>query len=236
MVDNVTLPAGSGGDTIAADEVSTLNGAASSGVKVQRAKIAYGDDGAARDVSELYPLPTTLKSSAPAYRLFVPAQAAGANKVYFDLFNASGSGKALKLKSVRAVKDGSVAVTGAVTVKLYLTKTTSAGTGGTAATTDGSSLTAITISEHDSSNAALPAQVTARAAPTGAPTAGAVIAERHIMPEETNASTYDRAEFLMPEGLDIQPLVVREGEGIRIVQGAVASVGNIGFDVIFEAE
>ncbi|MBX4388495.1 hypothetical protein K4H03_20590 [Mycobacterium tuberculosis] len=111
MPDNVQLPAGSGGDTIAADEVATLNGSASTGVKVQRAKIAYGDDGSSRDVSDNFPLPTTLKSASPAYRVFIPAQAVGANKVMMDLFNATGSGKVLKIKSVRAIKDGSVAVT-----------------------------------------------------------------------------------------------------------------------------
>lgn len=236
MADNVQLPAGSGGDTIAADEVTTLNGGASTGVKVQRAKIAYGDDGSSRDVSDSFPLPTTLKSATAAYRLFIPAQAVGANKVMMDLFNATGSGKVLKIKSVRAIKDGSVAVTGTLSVKLYLTKTTAVGTGGTAAVLEGTSLTAPAITKMDSINANLPAGITARAAPAGGATGGAVMTERHVFSEETNASTYDRVEFQLPEGLDVQPTTIRENEGIRIVQGAVASVGNIGFDVIFEVE
>ena len=54
MADN----SGMGGtDTIATDDVATLNGAASSGVKVQRTKVTYGDDGTARDVSSSFPLP-----------------------------------------------------------------------------------------------------------------------------------------------------------------------------------
>ena len=50
-----------GTDVIATDHVSTLNGAAitpgPTTPKVQRVKVAYGDDGTAQDVSQLFPLP-----------------------------------------------------------------------------------------------------------------------------------------------------------------------------------
>lgn len=54
MADN---SAQNGTDTIATDEVTTLNGGASSGVKVQRVKVMYGDDGTATDASLTNPLP-----------------------------------------------------------------------------------------------------------------------------------------------------------------------------------
>src|SRR3954471_16708866 len=54
MAENTTQ---TGNATIAADDVTTLNGAASSGVLVQRMKPTYGDDGTARDVSDAFPLP-----------------------------------------------------------------------------------------------------------------------------------------------------------------------------------
>jgi hypothetical protein len=54
MADNTVQ---SGTDTIATDDVTTLNGNASSGIKVQRTKVTYGDDGTARDVSATFPLP-----------------------------------------------------------------------------------------------------------------------------------------------------------------------------------
>lgn len=54
MTDNT---AQNGADTIATDDVTTLNGGASSGVKVQRVKVAFGDDGTSRDVSAAFPLP-----------------------------------------------------------------------------------------------------------------------------------------------------------------------------------
>lgn len=49
MSDNTTLNAGSGGDTIATDDIG--------GVKYQRIKVTYGADGAATDVSSSAPLP-----------------------------------------------------------------------------------------------------------------------------------------------------------------------------------
>lgn len=61
MADN-TLQTGA--DTIATDEVATLNGVASSGVKVQRVKNAFGDDGVSRDVSTLFPMPAVTPSAS----------------------------------------------------------------------------------------------------------------------------------------------------------------------------
>ena len=176
-----------------------------------------------------------ITGTAPAYILFLPAQAAGANKVYFDLFNATGSGVTLRVKSVEVIKDGSVEVTGALSIKLYLTRTSAIGTGGTAATTESASLTAPGLNKMNPANANLPAGVTARAAPTGGATAGAVIGEVHVFPEETSASSYEYIDFLLADAPDIQPLFVPENSGIRVVQGSVASVGNTGFNVIFEA-
>ncbi len=59
MADNTTLNAGTGGDTIAADDVTTLNGIASSNVKVQRVKVMYGTDGTATDVDATNRLPVS---------------------------------------------------------------------------------------------------------------------------------------------------------------------------------
>lgn len=231
MADNTILNTGTGGDTIASDDIS--------GVKYQRVKLIHGDDGVnAGDVSNNNPFPVRVDYGVPqAYSLHIPASAAGANQVHFDLFNATGSGKIMKIWSVRAIKDGSVAVTGTVGIKLFLTRTTTVGTAGTAATENGTTITNPAISEMDGNNAALPAGVTARSRPTGGATAGAVISTRNIFGEETNAATYDTVEFI-PTGINssIQPLVVRENSGIRVVQGSVASAGNTDFQVLFTLE
>ena len=175
----------------------------------------------------------------PLYRLFVPAGAAGANKVYFDLFNATGSGVSLRLLSLTPIVSGAVAVTGTLAVDLFLTRTSTIGTGGTGATAEGTSLTAMTLSKMDPADASLPAGVTARLAPGGGAAAGAVLSGCSVFTEETNAAAYlghtnDLAS--RGRGLDFGGIIIPTNTGVRVVQGTVASVGNIGFDVLFAAE
>jgi hypothetical protein len=161
------------------------------------------------------------------YKLFVPKQAVGANLVYWDLFNAAGSPYRIEVMSVLPVVSGADAVTGVVALDLFLTRTSAVGTGGTAATAQGTSLTAATFVHLDGTQALDLTYLTARLTPTGGATAGAVIATRSVFSEETNAGTYTPAiDLAQPVGFFINP-----GTGMRVVQGSVASVGNVGFDV-----
>lgn len=157
------------------------------------------------------------------FSLHVPSQAVGAGTVFFDLYN--GSERKIVVSSILGIKDGSVAVSGTLAASLYLTRTSAVGTGGTEDTDENTTLTGISITKLTSR--ALPSGISARMTPTGGATAGAVICNRQIFTEETNAADYEPVEFL-PTLLE-----VGEGTGIRIVQGAVASVGNIGFQVAF---
>jgi len=72
MADNT---AQTGTATIAADDVTTLNGGASSGVLVQRVKITYGDDNTARDASASFPLPVSWYGDNTAGTITNTAQA-----------------------------------------------------------------------------------------------------------------------------------------------------------------
>ncbi len=157
------------------------------------------------------------------YSLFVPAQVVGANLVYFDLYN--GSDRDIVVSSLKAIKNGVSAVTGVVAVELFLTRTSAVGTGGTVNTEEGTSLTACTITKLQ--QRALPSGVTARLTPTGGATAGAVICSRQLFPEETTGVNYEGLEFI--DSL----LEVPEGTGIRVVQGSTASVGGVGYQVVF---
>lgn len=176
-----------------------------------------------------------LANSLPQYRLIYPSQAVGANKVFLDLFNATGSGVSLRILSAFCYVDNDTAVTGTLGVEVDLTRTTAVGTGGTAATSNGTSLTAITLSAMDTANPALSASITARSAPTGGATAGALLGQRWVFTEETSAPSGIAgtlgAEFIRNEGAD---LIVRENTGLRFVQGSVASVGNLSFEITFE--
>jgi hypothetical protein len=139
---------------------------------------------------------------------------------------------------VTPIVSGAVAVTGTLGVDLFLTKTSAVGTGGTAATANGTSLTAATITEMDSGNTNPHANITARLTPSGGATAGAVIGWACVFPEETNAAAYfgQTIDLARRNNNDIQPIIINANEGIRVVQGSVASVGNIGFDVVFEIQ
>ncbi len=171
----------------------------------------------------------------PRYRFVSGSSAVGASKVHCDLFNGVGSAKVMRILSVFVYPDIDTAVTGVVGVEVALTRTTSAGTGGTAATNDSTSLTAPTITRYDTADAVVPTQITARLAPAGGATAGAYLGSRWVFTEETNAGSAlaaaQGADLIRNEG---SKLIVREGEGIRIVQGAVASVGAIAIEVNFE--
>lgn len=182
-----------------------------------------------------------IAGTVPTYRMFVPPAAAGASKIYFDLFNATASGKTIKLLSCVPVVSGAVAVTGALAVDLYLTRTSAVGTGGVAATGDAvgaavATLTVVTIAKHNPADPALPAGITARTVPTGGATAGQVLAVCSLFTEETNAGSYTSSliDLAMRAPRPAAPIVIPENTGVRVLQGTVASVGNIGFDLTFE--
>ena len=163
------------------------------------------------------------------YKLFVPLQAVGASLVYFDLFNIGGTHD-MEVLSVKPVVSGATAVTGVVGVDLFLTRTTAVGTGGTAATAEGTSLTAATFTAVDCSQPMNLTVASARLTPTGGATAGAVLAWGSVFTEETASGTYEQAADLTG-GV---PIIVTKASGIRVVQGGVASVGNIGFNVLIK--
>lgn len=169
------------------------------------------------------------------YNLFVPKQAVGASLKYFDLFNASGSASILKVHYVCPWVSGAVAVTGVLGVDLFLQRTTAVGTGGTAATLEGTDPTATTICGWDGKSP-LNNNITARITPSGGATAGAVLDALSVFTEETNSGTYNVwPNMARVQGTpEIPAVTVKEGSGLMVVQGSVASVGNIGFNVVFE--
>lgn len=168
-----------------------------------------------------------IPADAPRYRLIVPSQAAGADAELFDLFNATTSALDLYVQSVVPVVDGATAVTGTLAVNLNLNRTSAIGTGGTAATWQGTTFTAATISPLNPGSPP-PSGITARLTPTGGATPGAWLGFDSVFTEETNAGTYTPRRNMLPS-----ILTVPMGTGISVVQGAVASVGNLAFVVDF---
>jgi len=181
-----------------------------------------------------------LMGSLPTYYYATPNAVAGASKLYFDLFNAAGSGKIIDIRGLWAIPKLDVAVAGAVAIRLDMYRTSAVGTGGTAhsyksATPD---VAGGNICPADTDNAALPAQITAR----WLPTAGATIAEwllpTYSLGEEASTSMAYISQYqnLLPVLTFGQRTALREGQGILVKQGAVASIGNVGFLVAFTVE
>jgi len=169
------------------------------------------------------------------YSLFVPKQAVGANLVYFDVFLPSASPLIVNLLSCQPVVSGAVAVVGTLGVDMLLTRTKAVGTGGTAMTAEGTDITAMTISARNGTQPFALSQLSGRLTPSGGATAGAILSWDTVFTEETNAGTYTPAVDLVSLGNSGLPgVLIPKGTGFRVIQGAVASVGNIGFNVVLE--
>jgi len=155
------------------------------------------------------------------------ANVAAARTTHFDLFNASGSGKILEVVGLLIIPT-LTAVTG-IGMTWELIKTSAVGTGGTA----------VTPRAMDSANAALPAGITARSKPTGGATTNFVLSYPNTSSEETSpyagmASILNH--LAMTTMLDVQPLTLREGEGIKLDQTTNSAVGSTNIQVVFIAK
>lgn len=181
-----------------------------------------------------------IHGSLPSYMYTTPAAAVGANKLYLDLFNASGSGKVMDVRGIWIVPKTDVAVVGALGIRIDLYRTSAVGTGGTAhsyksATPD---VAGGNITPFDTANAALPAQITARWLPTGGATISEWLIATYSLGEETATSQAFISQYqnILPQLTIGQKLAIREGQGILLKQGAVAATGSIAFLIAFTLE
>lgn len=177
-----------------------------------------------------------IEQTVPTYTWWLPSSVTAASKLFGDLFNASGSGKVLEVRGIWAIPKSDVAVVGVIAVEIGLYRTSAVGTGGTAHTYNGGTTSAAhVITPWDTNNAAPPAQVTARAVPTGGATISALWWAQYVFTEETNAATYVGAfTNLLPIGTMNQRITLREGQGLLIKEGATASpIGSFSFLTLF---
>ncbi len=180
-----------------------------------------------------------IQGSLPTYFYCTPPIASGASKLMFDLFNASGSGRVMDIRGMWSIVKTDVAVTGTVSARFDLFRTSAVGTGGSGSTTGGATADPAggNLTSFDESNAAIPAQITARVAPTGGATSMRWLFPVFCNPEETNVSAVlSQWQNWIPMFSYGQKLVCREGQGIKVVQGSVASVNSFAFLVAFTLE
>lgn len=181
-----------------------------------------------------------IAGSLPTYFYCTPPIAVGADKLLADMFNATGSGKVMDIRGAWLIPKLDVAVTGALAVRVDLYRTSAIGTGGTAASVDVATrdVAGGNLTKFDESNAAIPAQITARVAPTGGATISRWLFPSNVAPEESNTSMGYLSQWqnLIPHLLFGQKLAVRENTGVLFKQGAVASVGSVSILVAFTLE
>ena len=181
-----------------------------------------------------------IQGSLPTYFYCTPPIAVGANKLLADLFNATGSGKVMDIRGVWLIPKLDAAVTGALAVRVDLYRTSAVGTGGTAASTDSATIDVAggNFTKFDESNTAIPAQITARVAPTGGATISRWLFPTNVAPEESNTSMGYLTQWqnLIPMFSFGQKLTVRENTGVLFKQGAVASVGSVSILIAFTLE
>ena len=178
--------------------------------------------------------------SLPTYMWATPLAVVGANKLYADLFNATGSGKVLDIRGIWAIPKTDVAVAGALGIRLDLYRTSAVGTGGTAAAYKSATpdVAGGNINPFDTDNASLPAQITARHLPTGGATIAQWLFPTYTLGEETATSQAYMSQYqnLIPVLTVGQKLTVRENQGLLVKQGAVAATGNVQLLFVFTVE
>lgn len=143
----------------------------------------------------------------------------------------------LKVRGAWVIVAQDVAVTGVVSIRLDWFRTSSTGLLGTAATADAA--TAVpTLVKKDTLNAALASGITARAAPTTAPTNAAFLFPSYHQTEETGvAGGLSQFNNVLPNpDRGEQELVLRPNQGLTARQGGVAGVGTVGFLVSLTQE
>lgn len=176
-----------------------------------------------------------LEETEATYLWWVPNAAVGANKLYADIFNATGSGKVMELRALYLIPGTVVAATGAVSIEVNLFRTSAVGTGGVAAVASTTTSTAAThvFAPKDTNNAAIPTQVTARTVPTAGATIASFLMAGYAFPEETSAGAQLQPFYNLLPQVRGQQLTIRENSGLLIKQGGVVSAGTVGFAAEF---
>jgi len=144
----------------------------------------------------------------PTYSVWSGVIAAAANKVYTHIFNASGSGKIVKIRKC-FIQPVAGTVTAIAPQTWRVARTSSVGTTGN---------TGLTIRKHDENDAAVPAQITAAHSATAGITDVFTWFEIPIDVEETRPGVYLQAamDILPLAGEYVGDYVLREGEGFSV--------------------
>jgi hypothetical protein len=157
----------------------------------------------------------------PTYSAWSTAIASTANLVYMHVFNATGSGRIVKMRKV-FLQPSQAIVTAPAPHTWRIAKTSAVGTTGNVA---------LTIRPHDSLNPAVPAQVTAGRSYTVGGTQAFSWFEVPIATEETASGNglVGLVNILPNDGDMVSDYILREGEGlaVQVVTAAAAYTWSV---------
>lgn len=182
-----------------------------------------------------------IQGSASAYQVVqAPRVTTAAATDFFDLFNATGSGKVIRIRGLYPTIEITAASAIVPTFRFDIFRTSAVGTGGTAHTFEGAAAPAagaLQIVRFSTADApTLSASITARSLPTAGATALHYLYSIQLQSEETNASTtLVQGINMMTELPQAQPWELQENQGIKVRQiTATASTGtNFGWIMTF---
>lgn len=173
---------------------------------------------------------TVIPGSLPSYAVF-RSVAAGAALDALNIFNASGSGRVLRVMGIYASWQHTAAVT-AVNTHFTISRTNTVGT----------TCTAVTPALMDTQNPALPSQVTSNGTCTTDPVVSADLIACALAPEEGSATgTFTPGGYGSPcyeysGGTLAQPITLREGFGLMVKSVAtLVPTGTWGITIVFTA-
>jgi hypothetical protein len=182
-----------------------------------------------------------LQGSAPSYIFYQhPRVTTAAATDFFDIFNATGSGKIIRLRAIYPIQLITAANAIVPSFEFQCFRTSAVGTGGTTAAFEGAAAPAAgagnicRLSTADAGT--LPAQITARTLPTGGATAAAFLFNIPLLTEETNAAPYlTQGINWFPQLPYNPPFELQENQGFKVRQiTATASTGcNFGWLLAF---
>ena len=154
------------------------------------------------------------------YFASVFASAAAASKDHLNIFNASGSGKIIKIRAIRIAPEFAGAVTG-LAQSFRLSRYT----------TDGATCTSITIALTDTTNTVVPAQVTAKTNCTTDPTVLTDLMTCAASGDETHAM--NNTPCYRYESNGGQAITLREGQGLIIKSSALSGAFPVTITIEF---
>lgn len=161
---------------------------------------------------------------AQTYTAAFLAVAFGNNKSMAAILNGAGSGRIVRIKRIWILNNQTAAVTGVLTT--FALKRSSAQSAGTA----------VTPTKHDTASEAMPAQVLVATGATVTQTSDVALRQWMWSNDEpaVSSGTSDEFECLVPltcvwdsatGDADIEPIVLREGQGIDVRHTGSTTVG-----------